>query len=203
MVQRSALEIRKEYKFLFSNTELLEFFNYFDNGLDVIFPKRKISSLYFDTIDFKLFKNSQLNDVDKFKLRFRKYDNEKLIFQEEKINSKYGKFKNTKLSKYKNFDEINSFTFKNLLLDKSLKITYYRSYFQFKNVRITVDRNLSFENTSNRSKLHETEYFYRNVVEYKLNDEDPDIESFFLTNPTKFSKYEEGIKTIYKLKDYE
>lgn len=197
------MEIRKEYKFLFSNTELLEFFNYFDNGLDVIFPKRKISSLYFDTIDFKLFKNSQLNDVDKFKLRFRKYDNEKLIFQEEKINSKYGKFKNTKLSKYKNFDEINSFTFKNLLLDKSLKITYYRSYFQFKNVRITVDRNLSFENTSNRSKLHETEYFYRNVVEYKLNDEDPDIESFFLTNPTKFSKYEEGIKTIYKLKDYE
>lgn len=197
------MEIRKEYKFLFTNTELLEFYNYFDNGLDVIFPKRKISSLYFDTIDFKLFKNSLLNDVDKFKLRFRKYDNEKLIFQEEKINSKYGKFKNTKLSKYKNFDEIKSFTFKNLLLDKTLKITYYRSYFQFKNVRITVDRNLSFENTSNRSKLHKTKFFYGNIVEYKLKDEDPNIENFFLTNPTKFSKYEEGIKTIYNLKDYE
>jgi len=197
------LENRKEYKFLFSNIELFEFFNYFNNGLKVIYPQRQISSIYFDTVNFTLFKNSLLNDVDKFKLRFRKYDNNKLIFQEQKINSKYGKFKITNLTKYKKFDEIQSFTFKNYLLDKSLKVIYDRKYFQFKNVRITLDSNLSFESTPNRDKLCKKKYFTQNIIEYKLIENNPDIESFFLSNPTKFSKYEEGIKKIYNLNDYE
>ena len=66
-------EFRKEYKFIVDNRKLDNFFNFYDNTLTNLYPNRKIVSLYFDTVDFKLYKKSLLNDVDKFKFRFRLY----------------------------------------------------------------------------------------------------------------------------------
>ena len=64
------METRKEYKFLLSNNELLKLSKIFQSKLSSIHPEREISSLYMDTIDLKLFKDSQLFDVDKIKFRY-------------------------------------------------------------------------------------------------------------------------------------
>ena len=66
-------EFRKEYKFIVDNRKLDNFYNFYDKIFTNLYPNRKIVSLYFDTVDLKLYKRSLLNDVDKFKFRFRLY----------------------------------------------------------------------------------------------------------------------------------
>ena len=65
------LEVRKEYKFCFTRNQLFQFNNFFKNRLTTLYPERHISSLYMDTIDFKLYKDSILADVDKYKLYYK------------------------------------------------------------------------------------------------------------------------------------
>jgi len=86
--------LRKEYKFVLENKEVLNFFKFYSKSIKKLYPKRKIISLYFDTPDFQLYKNSILNDVDKTKIRFRQYPEKSLkIYKETKINSQNGKKK--------------------------------------------------------------------------------------------------------------
>ena len=79
-----------------------------------------------------------------------------------------------------------------------MKVDYLRSYFTFKNTRITIDKNVSFQSTVNRSLVNKIINLDFNVVEFKLFNQDKDIEKF-LSNPIAFSKYDYGIKSIYKI----
>lgn len=192
------METRKEYKFLLSNNELLKLSKIFQSKLSSIHPEREISSLYMDTIDLKLFKDSQLFDVDKIKFRYRKYSNDNNIYFEIKENNKLGKFKKTENTNYKNFKEIKNLFFKDLLLEPTIEINYIRNYYKYKNLRITIDKGLNYKLPSNRSRSKIKKNYQKNIIEYKLNtSNDPDIEKYFVSNPTKFSKYEEGINLLY------
>ena len=53
-------EFRKEYKFILGNRELDNFYNFYDRIFTNLYPNRKIVSLYFDTVDLKLYKRSLL-----------------------------------------------------------------------------------------------------------------------------------------------
>ena len=151
-----------------------------------------------DTIDLKLFKDSQLFDVDKIKFRYRKYSNDNNIYFEIKENNKLGKFKKTENTNYKNFKEIKNLFFKDLLLEPTIEINYIRNYYKYKNLRITIDKGLNYKLPSNRSRSKIKKNYQKNIIEYKLNTyNDPDIEKYFVSNPTKFSKYEEGINFLY------
>ena len=59
---------------------------------------------------------------------------------------------------------------------------------------------ISGSNESAFFRLHNFEQKYdQNIVEYKLLNEDSDIEKYFLSNPIKFSKYDYGIQKIYNI----
>lgn len=198
------LEARKEYKFIFNNYELGKFRIFLNSKEIKLFDDRVITSLYLDTIDFKLYKQSIENDVGKYKVRFRQYNYENEIFQEIKLNTPEGKQKKiNKQNKFKHLDDIGQLRHKNLNLVPAIKISYKRSYFSFKNVRITIDKNLQFESTKNHSMSKNKLMPKFNIVEYKiLHQQKPDIESFFFQNPVSFSKYNYGIENLYNLKNF-
>ena len=58
---------RKELKLCLSNGELYDLMNFYQPKLEKLYSQRKITSRYFDTNDYKLFRDSINYDVDKFK----------------------------------------------------------------------------------------------------------------------------------------
>tara|TARA_Y100000816_G_C26103658_1_gene585656 strand:+ start:3131 stop:3763 length:633 start_codon:yes stop_codon:yes gene_type:complete len=195
------LESRKEYKFLLTKKQIAELFNVFENKIETLYPKRVITSLYMDTVDFSIYNNSIFLDVNKFKVRYRTYSSDNSIYEEIKTNTMNGKGKFVTKTRFKSFDDISNKVFKKLLLKPSLMVEYERSYYKYKNLRITVDEKLNFTSNKIRTLSKIKKMSNLNVVEYKLNDQrDPRIEKFFITNPEAFSKYIYGVNLIYKNK---
>lgn len=192
-------EIRKEFKFLYSNVQLLNFLDFYGFKMKKLFPDRVVHSLYLDTANFDLFKQSLEIDVDKEKLRYRRYDESNLIFFEKKLNSSLGKFKEKKQVNFKSFSEIESLFYKGISYTPMLQVSYLREYYNFKNARITIDKNLKFSSTKNRTLNSVEKELNINIVEFKLYSSDKDIESLFIDNPVAFSKFCEGTKLIYSL----
>lgn len=193
------LENRKEYKFLYNDYELSNLFSTYKKNLEPLYPDRKISSMYLDTANFELYNNSKNTDTDKLKVRFRMYPTDNQIYFEIKRNSDKNKTKVKELTSYKSFNEIDFKLLEGKHLTPVLKVDYLRSYFTFKNTRITIDKNVSFQSTVNRSLVNKIINLDFNVVEFKLFNQDKDIEKNFLSNPIAFSKYDYGIKSIYKI----
>ena len=77
-------EVRKEYKFVYSNSQLIKFFDFYNHNIEKIFPNRVVHSLYLDTMNFKLYYQSLDNDAEKEKLRYRMYNNSNSLYFEIK-----------------------------------------------------------------------------------------------------------------------
>lgn len=195
------LEVRKEYKFVLNDHELQKFLNALGISIKVLFKQRFINSLYMDTQNYKLFYDSEINDVDKFKVRYRQYNNDGPIYLETKFNNSTGRYKKSiKLDDIFEFKDVKQIFYKNLFLSPALFISYERNYYEFKNTRITLDKNLMFKSCKTRTQ---STYSYKsllNVVEYKILNNNVDIEKNFLRNPVSFSKYNYGLQKVYSLK---
>jgi hypothetical protein len=193
------IEKRKEFKFLLSNTEEKYFLANFGNELKVLHPNRLITSLYFDTVDFFLYKNSKLNDTNKMKIRIRAYNNEKVFFKEIKYNDGLGKRKIVNKENIKSFDEATHIFHKDLALIPAVFTSYRRKYFSFEDLRITVDKDIHFYNHKQRTLSKSRVNFQKTIVEFKLGNKTSDIEKYFFKNPEAFSKYQTAISKIYNL----
>lgn len=194
------MEARKEYKFVLNSYELQNFLQIIDKSQEPLFNQRSIDSLYMDTVGYKLYKDSNSNDVDKFKVRYRQYDKKGSIFLETKYNKSTGRYKKSvEIKKYVNLDEVNNFFYHNLSLMPALKVSYTRNYIKYKNTRITIDKNLKFTSCKERTRAS---YSYESnliVVEYKLLNNDSNIEKNFFKNPVSFSKYNYGLGKVYSI----
>ena len=80
----SKIENRKEYKIILNKKQLAYFLKQNKSKLKRIYSSRVITSLYFDSTDFRLYKNSMNNDVNNYKVRVRTYSNNNSFFQEIK-----------------------------------------------------------------------------------------------------------------------
>ena len=194
------IEYRKELKLAFSDLELEDFKTFYNFELKKLFKTREITSWYFDTNNFKLYNDSFDTDVDKFKFRYRTYSNDNVLYKEIKENTQLGKYKQIEKTLFRDISEIKHVTHKGLMLSPCLKIVYTRNYYEYKNVRITIDNNIIFENTKNRSKHLSRFFLDKNIVEFKiLNVKDTEIEKNIPLNTISFSKYSFGVKKIYNL----
>tara|TARA_B100001029_G_C15063423_1_gene460806 strand:- start:7070 stop:7714 length:645 start_codon:yes stop_codon:yes gene_type:complete len=163
-------EVRKEYKFIESEKSEADHLFHIRNNYNTLYPSRNIQSLYFDTIDLRIYKDSLINDIDKFKVRFRQYDKNKKITQEVKINSSSGRYKLVENTKYKSLNEIDSYTYRSLSLYPAVKISFHREYYFLGNARVTIDTNLK---SKINKFLNPTEPVYfspKRIIEYKLKD---------------------------------
>ena len=198
-------EIRKEYKFITDNQSESKHTIFIRKNYKKLYPNRKITSLYFDTIDIKLYKKSLDLDIDKFKVRFRQYNNIGDIFKEIKLNLSDGRQKEIEKTNYKSLDEIKFFQYQGLNLFPIIKIFFDREYFYHEGVRVTIDTNLQAKIDKFFNLAEPTYTSDKNIVEYKLNDsfkehsseiskrllinESLSIEDNFYKNPVSFSKY--------------
>ena len=193
------LEARKEYKFCLNRNQLLDFKTNFKNQLFKLYPLRDISSLYMDTIDLKIYEESLLNDTEKYKYRYRK-NTDGNISLEIKFNNQNGKFKYKEKTTFKSFSDIKHSIYENRVLYPSLLVDYKREYYKIEDfVRVTIDSDIRFTSTSNRSlsKLSEKEELI--ILEYKILRKDfIEIENYFIKNPVAYSKYNIGIEKVYK-----
>ena len=193
-------EFRKEYKFVLDSRQLNSFYKFYDNNFSNLHPRRRIVSLYFDTVDFKLYNKSVLDDVEKFKYRFRQYPSVSTnISKEIKFNTKKGKEKISDKTNFQNFKDIPNQTYRGFNLTPALFVDYHRDYYEIdKKIRVTIDKKIKFSPPKNRSLISIEHSINNIIVEFKLlSSKIEDVSTYFFTNPVAFSKYEVGIAKTY------
>tara|TARA_Y100001958_G_C20963652_1_gene361456 strand:+ start:64 stop:654 length:591 start_codon:yes stop_codon:yes gene_type:complete len=195
------IENRKEYKFVLNSNETKNFLTIFGDKLNILHPNRTITSLYFDTVDFQLYKNSKLYDTNKMKVRIRTYSNEEKFYKEIKFNDGIGKRKIVTNINITSFDDIKELHEDKLILIPAVYTSYNREYYTFDDLRITVDSKISFSSHKIRSLSNSKTEFSKSIVEYKFGKNINEIEKYFFLNPVAFSKYQTAISKIYNL-DY-
>ena len=192
-------EFRKEYKRVLTKPESLIFLKKYEDKIKVLHNQRTITSLYFDTIDYSLYKSSTLKDVNTEKIRIRNYEGGKEFFKEVKKNTYSGKYKTvTKLS-INSFSDISKVNQYGEVLYPALFTKYKRSYFNIGNCRVTLDTDIEFSTHKFRSHSQKNYFFNKEIVEYKLLNKDLDIEKYIDENPVAFSKYNYAVEKLYGL----
>ena len=190
------MSFRKEKKFrlTLSDFQILKF-SLFERGMHELYPERKVKSYYYDTKDLKMFKDSDEGILPRKKIRVRKYNKENIYNQEIKITSEEGRYKTTKSLKEpfkKNYYE--SFLDSQYgQLIPTLFVSYFRNYYFLDDLRITFDRNISYQNL--RTHLGVKMIDPECVMEIKTDISTDDDYIFNIINiPTsRFSKYCRGI----------
>ena len=164
-------------------------------GMKVLFPSRKINSCYYDTNNLKMLEDSNEGILPRKKIRVRWY-NENNFKKEVKISSMEGRFKTSNLIKFSsNLSYIKNTFFYDINYGKlvpSLIINYDREYFNFKNLRITFDKNIIYRNL--RSLDYIAMKDFERVMEIKSSKavNDDYIQNIFNYHSSRFSKYSRG-----------
>ena len=186
------MSYRKEKKFRLSNSDFLLLKSILiSKGLKELFNKRKITSQYFDTNDFKMFADSEEGVLPRKKVRVRWYNNDLSDLQyEEKTSSIEGRFKLSNKIDKDTFNRMYTKGSLNALYGKifpSIKISYFREYYTLNNLRITFDSNIIYTHNNHKAEYRD----YENVVEIKTSIDTPDdfIESIVPVPVSRFSKY--------------
>jgi hypothetical protein len=191
------LSFRKEKKYRVTISDYHKFQDQlYNQGMLKLFESRFVKSIYFDTADLKMFRDSEEGVLPRKKVRIRWYNNEKIFTLENKISSVEGRYKVT--NKLDN-NVLNNGLLCNSRIDRMygaiypvLKVSYERSYFMFNQMRITFDKNIIYENLKyvNKRKYYESE----RVIEIKIppNCSDDFLEKYIQYPTTRFSKYSRG-----------
>ena len=166
-------------------------------GMKALFKPRVISSIYLDTVDMNMFHDSEEGVLPRKKVRIRWYDEDKKFTLENKTSSIEGRFKVT--SKFDSSLLDNELKMKSRidsqygLIQPILKVSYERSYFMLNNMRITFDKNITYQylRTENNRKYFEPE----RVVEIKIpiSCSDGFVEKHIPYPTARFSKYSRGL----------
>ena len=166
-------------------------------GMKELFKPRVISSIYLDTVDMNMFHDSEEGVLPRKKVRIRWYNEDKKFTLENKTSSIEGRFKVT--SKLDSSLLVNEFKIKSRrdsqygLIQPILKVSYERSYFMLNNMRITFDKNITYQylRTENNRKYFEPE----RVVEIKIpiSCSDDFVEKHIPYPTARFSKYSRGL----------
>ena len=199
------MSYRTENKFILSKKKLFEFKQWLNqNRYSILFEKRIVNSIYFDSKNFMIYKDSIEGTTPRKKIRIRTYSefffhkNNKFNL-EIKISSTEGRYKKTKELN----DKIDTFLIgyndnQYGMCFPVLNVSYEREYFIKDNSRITIDTNIKYSNINGKVKnnysYHEDNY----VVENKLTNNDKnEILEFFPFSNARFSKYCNGIEKVY------
>jgi len=192
------LSFRKEKKIRVTVNEFFKLQSLLQQkGMKSLFKPRVISSIYLDTVDMNMFHDSEEGVLPRKKVRIRWYNEDKKFTLENKTSSIEGRFKVT--SKLDSSLLVNEFKIKSRrdsqygLIQPILKVSYERSYFMLNNMRITFDKNITYQylRTENNRKYFEPE----RVVEIKIpiSCSDDFVEKHIPYPTARFSKYSRGL----------
>lgn len=168
-----------------------------ENKFTEIFKERLITSIYYDNLNFDLYKDSEEGVVPRKKIRIRSYDNKNDKILEKKITSQEGRFKishdiKTKDNFYaKIYDNFYGYCY------PVSKIVYTRRYFNNDKIRITIDQNIQYFKISNLKIMN---FNYKEpdcVMEFKSDvSEENNLENLSNYQFARFSKYCKSITAL-------
>ena len=168
-------------------------------NFNILYPERIVSSIYFDNDMMQSYIDTVEGNTPRRKIRIRSYgknafdDLSQQFNIETKLSGEY--YRSKKQHKIIDIKEY----FENGIIDSQygicmpkVKITYNREYFSFKDLRVTIDRFIEYENLG--------DYFYKRhdpsfVMEIKtsINQNHTELRNFFEFPRSKFSKYERAL----------
>ena len=194
------MSFRIEEKIIFNDSDLLSFRHFLQNkNVTKIYPKRLISSLYFDNSSFQAYEDSEEGILPRKKIRIRFYPDQKKISYslEIKTSSIEGRYKTTDHIKGSKYDQYLKFGIINDtygIVLPAVNVSYIREYYSLNNFRITIDTKIIYKTHLSKKLINEKV----NVVEIKASYlEDPDILlSIIPYNRSRFSKYSNAIKSL-------
>jgi len=198
------MSFRLEEKIKLHISDLTKLKNFIKNysGKE-LYPKRKISSIYFDNKFLDMYKESEEGTVPRKKIRIRNYPNDekKVKNLEIKITSVEGKFKKTHIvddKTYKGYLERGIFDSSYGLCNKIIEISYLREYWSLKNARLTIDYNIEYKSPINYKNFFDNEIL---ILEVKSSKDVITVQNLLSEilplEKQRFSKYCEGINKIY------
>ena len=194
------MSFRKEIKLVLDRRKSFDFKEMIlEKGATQIYPKRLVSSLYFDNLLKQCHKDSIEGSLPRKKIRIRSYPsekNKKYLF-EKKISSPEGRYKSSKKVSLNYCNRIirNGYFDKTYgMLSPLIYVNYSREYYKFKNFRITVDEDIQYSIYKRKKIKKDT----KSVIEIKFTQSDNEnfIVNSFPNKLTRFSKYSNGIQIL-------
>ena len=187
------MSFRIEEKLFFKTENIFEFRKFLSKeSAKTLYTKRVIKSLYFDNLKLDMYKDSIEGSVPRKKIRVRNYPNadDKNYYLETKISSVEGRFKTRKIITKDEFEDLK----KRGILDNiygtclpNLYVTYEREYAKINDVRISIDKNISYENFLTNQVYNDS----NSIVELKTSIR-KNLDELIKTFPfqkIRFSKY--------------
>tara|TARA_B100000989_G_C19488226_1_gene448505 strand:- start:911 stop:1438 length:528 start_codon:yes stop_codon:yes gene_type:complete len=172
----------------------------FSKGAKKIFKSRKICSLYFENKKKDMFIDSIEGSLPRKKIRIRYYPNDNFdqIYFEKKISGVEGRFKKRNVISNQEFEniKINGVSDNQYgICNPNIFVTYEREYLKLGDVRITVDKDIFYQEFKKDIKFKDPNI----IVELKTSaDKDlDDLIKLFPFQNIRFSKYCNGIQTIF------
>ena len=192
------MSFRKEKKFRVTIPDFHVFKNQLLNsGMSELYKPRRINSIYFDTDNLNMFFDSEEGTLPRKKIRVRWYNDEQNFTFEKKISSIEGRYKTTNTMEdiKKDHEILNEQYFDSQygIVRPALRVSYHRSYFSFRSMRMTFDDKITYNSktTDFRRVYHDPE----RVIEIKIPAYCPDdyIESQIPFATARFSKFSRGL----------
>ena len=170
----------------------------------LLYPTRTINSIYFDNIDYSMYKQSIEGVTPRKKIRLRTYDkeffrNKNKTNKEIKITAIEGRFKTSEIA-------INPL---NLMISgiydpnygkcfPVLNVMYERTYYEIRDIRLTLDQKIIYKKISNKKISDFSTFDNYNIVELKFSSDQliDSVSKNFPFERSRFSKYCRGIEFI-------
>jgi len=189
---------RYEIKFDISEYKIFKIIKEYQ--LKELHPERIIKSIYFDTINYSYFIDSEEGQTPRKKIRLRSYNLDKSQSLELKFTNSYHRekivinnfiFSNENISR-----EVRKFNIYDLIQPKLL-VSYTRQYFLSAIGRITIDKNIKYQKVNNKLNTigapisdHKT---ILEVKTQKTNFDKSEILKFINLQESRNSKYCNGV----------
>jgi hypothetical protein len=196
------MSFRIEEKILINFNQIFSFKKWLsEKNFLKLYPKRRIKSLYFENPNNQIFLDSEEGITPRKKIRIRNYPeyNDQKFFFEKKISSPEGRFKEKKILKSLEFENLKKFGY----FDDTYKschpkffVEYSREYFDAGICRLTIDTNITY------SEFNKSENFRSDpctAVEIKAN-KNSSLDLLLSKIPfqrVRFSKYCRGFNFLY------
>ena len=198
------MSYRKEKKYRLTTSDLNKVKNILlAQNMKFLYPSRTINSCYFDSKDFISFHHSEEGVLPRKKIRVRWYNKLNIFNKETKISSIEGRFKYTEnLDHIKSLDQLLNINIQDNLYGKlkpKIIVTYTREYFLINKLRVTFDRNISYNNLKLSSNLITRDNECVMEIKAPIDCDDDYIENLIPLTTSRFSKYSRGIEKTNSL----
>lgn len=194
------MSFRIEEKLLINTSQILEFKDFLINkSAKQIYRPRIIQSLYFENSYNEMYGDSIEGITPRKKIRVRNYPEDKNsnLYLEFKISSVEGRFKTRKIINNENFSQIKKIGISDNqygLCNPLIYVIYKREYYQIKDTRVSIDKDIEYSLYSGRSLGHD----YSSIVEIKAstNKDADSLVNDFPFQRIRYSKYCNGFERI-------